>query len=64
VPGWPLHVTGDETVAAMDTVGVDGAIFISAFGLYQYDASRRRRRASKRQPSGVRRRTHDCTRPL
>ena len=23
----------------MDKVGVDGAIFISAFGLYQYDAS-------------------------
>jgi hypothetical protein len=26
-------------VAAMDRVGVDGAIFISAFSLYQYDAS-------------------------
>jgi predicted TIM-barrel fold metal-dependent hydrolase len=26
-------------VAAMDKVGVDGAIFISAFSLYQYDAS-------------------------
>jgi predicted TIM-barrel fold metal-dependent hydrolase len=32
-------VTGDEMVAAMDKVGVDGAIFISAFGLYRYDAS-------------------------
>jgi len=32
-------VTGDEMVAAMDKVGVDGAIFISAFSLYQYDAS-------------------------
>ena len=30
---WPPHVTGDEMVAAMDTVGVDGAIFISASGL-------------------------------
>lgn len=39
VPNWPAHVTGDEMVAAMDAVGVDGAIFISAFSLYQYDAS-------------------------
>jgi len=64
VPSWPPHVTDDEMVAAMDTVGVDSAIFISAFGLYQHDASRRRRRARKRQPSGGRRRAHDCTRPL
>src|SRR5690606_38068859 len=33
------HVTGDEMVAAMDKVGVDGAIFVSAFSMYQYDAS-------------------------
>ena len=26
-------------VAAMDKVGIDGAIFISAFSLYRYDAS-------------------------
>ncbi len=39
VPNWPDHVTGDEMVAAMDAVGVDGAIFISAFSMYQYDAS-------------------------
>jgi L-fuconolactonase len=39
VPNWPPHVTGDEMAAAMDKVGVDGAIFISAFSLYQYDAS-------------------------
>src|SRR5213595_2691706 len=39
VPNWPPHVTGDEMVAAMDKVGVDGSIFISAFSLYQYDAS-------------------------
>jgi len=39
VPNWPDRVTGDEMVAAMDKVGVDGAIFISAFSLYQYDAS-------------------------
>ena len=36
---WPDHVNGDEMVAAMDTVGVDGAIFISAFSKYQYDSS-------------------------
>src|SRR5579863_5856163 len=34
VPNWPAHVTGDEMVAAMDKVGVDGA-----FSLYRYDAS-------------------------
>ena len=31
VPNWPAHVTGDEMVAAMDKVGVDGAIFVSPF---------------------------------
>ena len=25
VPNWPDHVTGDEMVAAMDKVGIDGA---------------------------------------
>src|SRR4051812_4695724 len=39
VPNWPPHATGDELVAAMDKVGVDGSIFISAFSLYQYDDS-------------------------
>src|SRR4026209_2629819 len=39
VPNWPDHATGDEMVAAMDKVGVDGAIFISAFSMYRYDAS-------------------------
>src|SRR5436190_951738 len=39
VPNWPAHVTGDEMVAAMDKLGIDGAIYISAFSLYQYDAS-------------------------
>ncbi len=39
VPNWPPHVTGDEMVVAMDAVGVDGAIFISAFSMYGYDAS-------------------------
>ena len=39
VPNWPDHVTGDEMVAAMDKVGVDGAIFISAFSMYRFDGS-------------------------
>ena len=39
VPNCPDHVTGDEMVAAMDKVGIDGAIFISSFSMYQYDAS-------------------------
>src|SRR6201982_1106142 len=39
VPNWPDHVTGDEMVAAMDKVRVDGAIFVSAFSMYRYDAS-------------------------
>jgi len=38
VPNWPAHVTGDEMVAAMDKVGVDGAILISPFCMYRYDA--------------------------
>jgi predicted TIM-barrel fold metal-dependent hydrolase len=38
-PGWPPHVTGDEMVAAMDKFGIDGAIFISSFTMYRYDAS-------------------------
>src|SRR5712672_632065 len=39
VRNWPDHVTGDEMVAAMDAVGVDGAIFVSAMSLYGHDAS-------------------------
>ena len=39
VPNWPPHVTGDEMVAAMNKVGVDGAIFISSFSMYRYDGS-------------------------
>ncbi len=31
VPNWPDHVTGDEMVAAMDKVGVDGAIHLRLF---------------------------------
>ena len=36
---WPDEVTGDDMVAAMDAVGVDGALLISPFSLYRYDAS-------------------------
>ena len=39
VPNWPEHVTGDEMIAAMDKVGVDGAILVSPFSMYGYDAS-------------------------
>jgi L-fuconolactonase len=35
----PPEVTGDEMVAAMDAVGVDGALLVSPFTLYRYDAS-------------------------
>jgi L-fuconolactonase len=35
----PPHVTGDEMVAAMDDVGVDGALLVSPYAMYRYDAS-------------------------
>ncbi|MBC8241728.1 MAG: amidohydrolase [Alphaproteobacteria bacterium] len=35
----PAEVTGDDMVAAMDAVGVDGALLVSAFTMYRYDAS-------------------------
>ncbi len=35
----PAEVTGDQMVAAMDAVGVDGALLVSPFSLYRYDAS-------------------------
>ncbi|HXW50120.1 MAG TPA: amidohydrolase family protein [Xanthobacteraceae bacterium] len=35
----PPEVTGDQMVTAMDDVGVDGAILVSAFTMYRYDAS-------------------------
>src|SRR5262249_33242484 len=34
----PPEVTGDQMVAAMDEVGVDGALLVSPFSLYGYDA--------------------------
>jgi predicted TIM-barrel fold metal-dependent hydrolase len=46
-PGRPWHealvgppeVTGDDMVKAMDSVGVDGALLISVFTMYRFDAS-------------------------
>jgi L-fuconolactonase len=46
-PGRPWHavltgppeVTGDQMVVAMDAAGVDGAILVSPFTMYRYDAS-------------------------
>ena len=35
----PPEVTGDQMVAAMDAVGVDGAVLVSPFTMYRYDAS-------------------------
>jgi L-fuconolactonase len=34
----PAEVTGDDMVAAMDAVGVDGALLVSPFAMYRYDA--------------------------
>lgn len=35
----PDAVTGDDMVAAMDAVGVDAAILVSVFTMYQFDPS-------------------------
>jgi L-fuconolactonase len=35
----PAEVTGDDMVAAMDAVGVAGAVLVSPFTMYGYDAS-------------------------
>ena len=35
----PEEMTGDQMVAAMDAVGVDGAVLVSPFSMYRYDAS-------------------------
>jgi L-fuconolactonase len=35
----PKEVTGDQMLAAMDAVGVDGALLVSPFTMYRYDAS-------------------------
>src|SRR5215813_5315856 len=35
----PAEMTGDQMVAAMDAVGVDGAVLVSPFSMYRYDPS-------------------------
>ncbi|HTG26464.1 MAG TPA: amidohydrolase family protein [Reyranella sp.] len=35
----PAEVTGDDMVKAMDSVGVDGALLVSPYTMYRYDAS-------------------------
>jgi predicted TIM-barrel fold metal-dependent hydrolase len=35
----PDEVTGDQMVATMDAAGVDGALLVSPFTMYRYDAS-------------------------
>jgi predicted TIM-barrel fold metal-dependent hydrolase len=35
----PTEVTGDDMVKAMDSVGVDGALLVSPYTMYRYDAS-------------------------
>ena len=35
----PPEVTGDDMVAAMDEVGVDGALLVSPYSMYRFDAS-------------------------
>ena len=35
----PPEVTGNDMIAAMDSVGVDGALLVSPWTLYRYDAS-------------------------
>jgi L-fuconolactonase len=35
----PKHVTGEEQVAAMDELGIDGAIIVSTYMTYRFDSS-------------------------
>ena len=35
----PEEMTGDQMVAAMDAVGVDGAVLVSPFSMYRFDPS-------------------------
>jgi predicted TIM-barrel fold metal-dependent hydrolase len=35
----PAEVTGDDMVAAMKAAGVDGALLVSPFTMYRFDAS-------------------------
>lgn len=38
IPG-RAEVTGDDMVAAMDALGIDGAVLVSAYSTYKFDAS-------------------------
>src|SRR5215472_6951183 len=49
----PAEVTGDQMVVAMDAVGVDGAVLVSPFSMYRYDASYAREVFAK-HPSRIR----------
>jgi predicted TIM-barrel fold metal-dependent hydrolase len=35
----PAEVTGAQMVAAMDAVGVDGALLVSPYAMYRFDGS-------------------------
>ena len=35
----PPEVTGDDMAAAMDAAGVDGALLVSPYTMYRFDAS-------------------------
>lgn len=35
----PKHVTGEEQIAAMDALGIDGAIIVSTYMTYRFDSS-------------------------
>ena len=37
--GWVASATGEQMVADMDRLGIDGAIYVSPFNLYSYDTS-------------------------
>src|SRR5436189_395694 len=70
----PAEVTGEQMVAAMDAVGVDGAVLVSPFTMYGYDASYAlevyrpggtvRRPAHAADPGGVRQRGGENQRRL
>ena len=46
--------TGEEMVAAMNSVGVDGAIMVSSFSAYEYDPSYAREARGANRSLGVR----------
>src|SRR5260370_31626222 len=48
----PPEATGNQMVTAMDAVGVDGAILVSPFSMYRYDASTTPLRCLRLTPPG------------